>query len=246
MAAKSPPPFLGDLSQVQTNQLRPPFRGQTSKLHGAAETGQLTIRSRSASRSSTCSTSNLGNTLTSSYSREQSPSLSQNCLRTTSNTASIGLLERSRSSGRLVSTSAAASPGDRDSPELKRGAAASTSVLPGATTSRTASPQSATTCAPKLSTHANVRSSCTKSTTSLSQQSCANANSTKHQKKPSPAGGTAGGGHNLEAGGSVTPDHRKSKKFLNQWRQKATMSKLGKGTRSLVRLLAQSSLLYRS
>ena len=231
----------------ENSLLRPPIPnpGLIKKV-GPAETGHLTPRSRSASRSSTCSNSNVAPA--SSSSASDLP-LARSAPATASGSRSGITFERSRSSGRLTSEN-----GGGELNRSGRASAASTSVLAnigsgsasasaaggisgGGGGGHTASKTSlVTTCAStgplSLST---IQSNGGSKSTTVDSANAASAASASPFSRSKSAAGVA----NHPNTGALTstgelPEHRKSKKFLQQWRQKTSMSKLGKGTRSLV------------
>ena len=212
--------------------LKPPNSGLIKKV-GPAETGHLTPRSRSASRSSTCSTSNLQT--------PASPS-SGSDLPGSSGGGGLGArpsgitFERSRSSGRLAVSSENGGAG-----ELKRGAAsaASTSVLANLSSSssgvagglggQTVSKTSlATTCAATTSSLSTIQSN------GGSKPAAVTVESANVRSKGQPAAAASVSPLASSSTSSSAERHKKSIKILQQWRKKTSMSKLGKGTRSLV------------
>ena len=211
--------------------LKPPNSGLIKKV-GPAETGHLTPRSRSASRSSTCSTSNL-----------QTPASPSSGSDLPGSSGGGGLaarpsgitFERSRSSGRLAVSSENGGAG-----ELKRGAAsaASTSVLANLSSSssgvagglggQTVSKTSlATTCAATTSSLSTIQSN------GGSKPAAVTVESANVRSKGQPAAASVSPLASSSTSSSAER-HKKSIKILQQWRKKTSMSKLGKGTRSLV------------
>lgn len=190
------------------SHLKPPTKSTRKARGGPAETGHLTPRSRTTSNTSCISTPGLAS----------SPSSSSAAAVGLASSPSPTILERSRSSGRLVVPCAAeASSGS----SLKRGSAASTSAL----------------------------ASCSSAATTPSAGGGATSASVGHLLPPPPQrnGGTINTINKCSAnvsGGSVIPSSgqqqvtnpKKTKRILLQWKHKASMSKLGKGTRSLVRM----------
>ena len=200
--------------------LKPPKSGLIKKV-GPAETGHLTpARSRSASRSSTCSTSNLA---------PASPSNSGSD--PIGNTRPSGItFERSRSSGRLNGEN-----GGGVGSELKGGASASTSVLANISSSSAAG-SSGGGIGGQTASKTSPATTCVASTSSLSTiQSNGGSKSAAVESANARSKGQAPQSSSTSPSSSATAEHRKSVKILQQWRKKTSMSKLGKGTRSLVR-----------
>ena len=206
--------------------LKPPKSGLIKKV-GPAETGHLTpARSRSASRSSTCSTSNLA---------PASPSNSGSD--PIGNTRPSGItFERSRSSGRLNGEN-----GGGVGSELKGGASASTSVLANISSSSAAG-SSGGGIGGQTASKTSLATTCVATASSLSTIQTNGAS----KSNVAESANARSKGQNPQTSSSTSPsisgpapeyleERRKSVKILQQWRKKTSMSKLGKGTRSLVR-----------
>ena len=200
--------------------LKPPKSGLIKKV-GPAETGHLTpARSRSASRSSTCSTSNLA---------PASPSSGSDI--PVGNTRPSGItFERSRSSGRLVSSENGGGVG-----ELKRGAASSASASTSVLANISSAAGSGGGIGGQTASKTSPATTYVASTSSLSTiQSNGGSKSTAVESANARSKGQAPQSSSTSPSSSATAEHRKSVKILQQWRKKTSMSKLGKGTRSLV------------